>query len=145
MHSCIIAFFFLGSCSSTEEPVEIVGDWQVEWWEQAGCLDSISNFQRDLSMDGCFELDSLTTACVDYVVSFESNNTYRYDRATTIAGNTTTESETGQYELISNNRLSLCTPECDTLTYVRVGNALELIVPNDTLSGCGLYLRTTLK
>lgn len=144
-YCCIIAFFLiLFSCSSEEEPVDIVGDWQVNWWEQAGCFDSLANFQRDLSVDGCFALDTLTTACVDYVISFEVNNTYRYDRSTTINGNTSTESETGQYELISNNRMSLCTPQCDTVTFVRVGNALEVIVPNDTLSRCGLYLRTAL-
>ena len=102
-------------------------------------LDSI--YVPDTSIVYEFEVDSMFV-CYTWDIEFGSNNAFSYtetaDWLGTILFNNTVN---GQYEIITNNTMSFCVPDCDTITFVRIPDEIELIFPTDTITGCGTLIR----
>jgi len=135
----MLMFVFLWACS-TEELVSIDGDYMVTFWERVGCLDSLSNFRRDLDSTGCITNNN-GKFCYNYTFSFIEGTSFAYDLRIDSNGLVSNEQGNGVFALINSHMMSYCTPQCDTITFIPGANSLELIFPADSINGCGTYLK----
>jgi hypothetical protein len=139
----VCLYFFLVSCSKEVEPIRIDGTWDVTLWETGGCQDSTMNFSWDLSEMGC-NVDTFINEekCFNFVFVFDSMQRYSIEILTNnlTTGQQSQSMTTGVYDLVNNNTLSMCGDmECDTLTIIRQGLSLDMIVKTDTITGCGVH------
>ena len=101
----------------------------------------VDSFEYDTSLVDVYLVDSMFI-CYYWEIEFGTNNAMSYSERAESEGVTLFDNTVnGQYSIITNNTMSFCDPECDTITFVREANELELIFPTDTITGCGVLLR----
>ncbi|NNE26584.1 MAG: hypothetical protein HKN09_07055 [Saprospiraceae bacterium] len=105
----------------------------------------VDSFEYDTTVIAISLVDSMFI-CYYWEIEFGMNNAMSYSERAESEGITLFDNTVdGQYALLTNNTMSYCIPECDTITFVRFGTELELIFPSDTLTGCGTLLRLDLQ
>lgn len=135
----LVAFFV--ACTSTPEPIDIEGQYDVILYQVNDCNDSTANrlYIRDSSY--CF-LDTFINSerCLTDVSLTITQSTYTFERTETSLGQSQNVVEEGNYERVDNNNFIFCSPECEEVLVVLVDSLIN-IVRTDTISGCGSLIR----